>query len=79
MKRILSWLLALAVAAAPFDSLALRGVTSSGSTTAASIATAESGEDSLTAFATGGQTSATALSATVVITASRLLRQLATR
>jgi hypothetical protein len=66
MKRILSWLLALAVAAAPFDSLALRGVTSSGSTTAASIATAESGEDSLTAFATGGQTSATALSATVV-------------
>lgn len=65
MKRILSWLLALAVAAAPFDSLAIRGVTSSGSTTTASIATAESGEDSLTAFATGGQTSATALSATV--------------
>jgi hypothetical protein len=43
----------------------LRGVTTGGSTTASSIATAQGGEDSVAAFATGGQASATQLSSTV--------------
>jgi hypothetical protein len=63
MKRFFAILLGAALFFS-VDAHALRGG-GGGSVSATSIATAESGEDSLTAFATGGQTSATALSATV--------------
>lgn len=65
MKRIAALLASVLFAACALAQVPIYTRPAAATVTAASIATAQGGEDSLTAFATGGQTNATALSSTV--------------